>query len=151
MPVYDMVLTNGRIVDPESRMDRVANVGITAGTVQAITGELLEGNDSIDAAGLVVAPGAIDLHSHGQDDENYRVQALDGVTTALELELGVLNVDEWYGERDGGNGGRGRRCRRGDDHRGATREYGRAPASCRGRTPGQDGGRALALRDSRDQ
>ena len=82
-------------------MDRVANVGITAGTVQAITGELLEGNDSIDAAGLVVAPGAIDLHSHGQDDENYRIQARDGVTTALELELGVLDVDRWYGEREG--------------------------------------------------
>ena len=101
MAAYDIVLANGRIMDPESGMDRVANVGITEGRVGAITGESLEGTDSIDATGLVVAPGAVDLHSHGQDDENYRVQALDGVTTALELELGVLNVDEWYGERDG--------------------------------------------------
>ena len=101
MAGYDIVLANGRIMDPESAMDRVANVGITDGTVGAITGESLDGTDSIDATGLVVAPGAVDLHSHGQDDENYRVQALDGVTTALELELGVLNVDEWYGEREG--------------------------------------------------
>jgi dihydroorotase len=101
MAVYDIVLANGRIMDPESGMDRVANAGITDGTVVAITGESLEGTDSIDATALVVAPGAIDMHSHGQDDENYRVQARDGVTTALELELGVSNVNQWYAERDG--------------------------------------------------
>ena len=101
MAVYDIVLTGGRVMDPDSATDRVANVGISDGVVEAITGESLEGYDSIDANGLVVAPGAVDLHSHGQDDENYRVQALDGVTTALELELGVSNVDEWYGEREG--------------------------------------------------
>ena len=101
MAVYDIVLSNGRIMDPASGADLVANVGITDGSVQAITGEPLEGNDSIDATGLVVAPGAIDLHSHGQDDENYRIQARDGVTTALELELGVLDVDRWYADRNG--------------------------------------------------
>ena len=101
MAIYDIVLINGRVMDPESKTDRVANVGISDGIIQAITGEPLEGNDSIDAKGLVVAPGVVDLHSHGQDAENYRVQARDGVTTALELELGVLNVDEWYGEREG--------------------------------------------------
>ena len=101
MSVYDIVIQNGRVIDPESGTDMVANVGITDGTIQAITGEPLEGNDSIDATGLVVAPGAIDMHSHGQDDENYRVQARDGVTTALELEAGVLDIDEWYGEREG--------------------------------------------------
>ena len=101
MSVYDIVIENGRVMDPESGTDRVANVGITDGTIQAITGEPLEGNESVDATGLVVAPGAIDMHSHGQDDENYRLQARDGVTTALELEVGVLDVDRWYEERVG--------------------------------------------------
>ena len=101
MAAYDIVLTKGRVMDPESGTDMVANVGISDGTIRTIAGEPLEGNDSIDAKGLVVAPGAIDMHSHGQDAENYRVQALDGVTTALELELGVLDIDKWYGERDG--------------------------------------------------
>ena len=101
MARFDIVLNDGRVMDPESGTDRVANVGISDGTIQAITGESLEGNDSINATGLVVAPGAIDLHSHGQDDENYRIQARDGVTTALELEGGVLDIDEWYGEREG--------------------------------------------------
>ena len=96
MALYEIVIENGRVIDPESGTDRVANIGISDGTIQAIIGEPLEGNDSIDASGLVVAPGAIDLHSHGQDDENYRIQARDGVTTALELELGALDIDEWY-------------------------------------------------------
>ena len=101
MSVFDIVLTGGRVMDPGSGRDEIANVGISDGTIQAITNEPLEGLDSIDAAGLVVAPGAIDMHSHGQDEENYRVQARDGVTTALELEAGVLDIDDWYGEREG--------------------------------------------------
>ena len=101
MPTYDIVLTGGRVMDPASERDEIASVGISDGTIQAIANEPLEGRDSIDATGLVVAPGAIDMHSHGQDAENYRIQARDGVTTALELEAGVLDIDDWYGERDG--------------------------------------------------
>jgi len=55
----------------------------------------------IDARGLVVSPGFIDLHQHGQDDENYRFKAMDGVTTALELEVGTGFVDLWYAQREG--------------------------------------------------
>src|SRR6202041_3804208 len=55
----------------------------------------------IDATGLVITPGFIDLHSHGQDAENYRFKAMDGVTTALELEVGVWPVREWYAAREG--------------------------------------------------
>ena len=101
MPTYDLVLNSGRIIDPVSETDHVTNVGISAGTIQAITNSPIQGREEINCRGLVVAPGAIDMHSHGQNDENYRIQASDGVTTALELELGVLNIDEWYGERDG--------------------------------------------------
>jgi N-acyl-D-aspartate/D-glutamate deacylase len=59
------------------------------------------GRQTIDATGLVVAPGFIDLHSHGQTPENYRYKAMDGVTTALELEVGVSPVAAWYAARDG--------------------------------------------------
>ena len=65
MGVYDIVIENGRVMDPESGMDRVANVGVSDGTIQAISDGPLEGDESIDASGLVVAPGAVDLHSHG--------------------------------------------------------------------------------------
>ena len=48
-----------------------------------------------------MTPGFIDLHSHGQTPENYRYKAMDGVTTALELEVGVSPVSGWYTAREG--------------------------------------------------
>jgi N-acyl-D-aspartate/D-glutamate deacylase len=98
---YDLVLQGGRVMDPESGLDAVRNVGIQAGRVAKIATEPLAGARVLDAAGLVVAPGFIDLHSHGQDDENYRLKALDGVTTALELEIGVADVARFLRERQG--------------------------------------------------
>ena len=73
-----------------------------AGTIAAISSDRLTGRATIDAAGLVVSPGFIDLHAHGQTPETYAFQARDGVTTALELEVGTANVAEWYGERKAG-------------------------------------------------
>ena len=99
--VYDVVILNGRVVDPESRLDAVRNVGISGGTIKAITTAKLSGRTIVDAKGLVVSPGFIDLHQHGQDDENNRFKAMDGVTTALELEVGTGDVDRWYEERQG--------------------------------------------------
>ena len=99
--VYDTVISRGRVMDPESGLDALRNVGIADGTIQAVAAEPLSGRSTIDAGGLVVAPGFIDLHSHGQDRENYEVQALDGVTTALELEVGTADVDGWYDRREG--------------------------------------------------
>ena len=98
---YDVVIANGRVMDPESGLDAVRNVGIRSGKIAVISTGPLEGKQTIDARGLVVAPGFIDLHQHGQDAENYTVKAADGVTTALELEVGVADVDEWYGAREG--------------------------------------------------
>ena len=97
---YDLVILNGRVIDPESRTDEVRNLGISNGTIKAISTSKLAGRTVIDARGLIVAPGFIDLHQHGQDDENYRFKAMDGVTTALELEVGTGDVDAWYAQRD---------------------------------------------------
>src|ERR1044072_9791183 len=99
-PTYDLVILNGRVIDPESRSDSIRNIGISNGTIKAITSSKLAGRTVIDARGLVVSPGFIDLHQHGQNDENYRFKAMDGVTTALELEVGTGDVDRWYAERN---------------------------------------------------
>src|SRR5712664_1128769 len=96
---YDAVITNGRVMDPESGLDAVRNVGILAGKIRAISTGSLVGKTMIDAKNLVVAPGFIDLHQHGQDAENDKVKAADGVTTSLELEVGVADVDSWYAAR----------------------------------------------------
>jgi N-acyl-D-aspartate/D-glutamate deacylase len=99
---YDVVIRGGRVMDPETGRDATANVGIMGGTVTRISSAPLEGTRVIDAAGLVVAPGFIDLHSHAQDDQGYRLKALDGVTMALELELGVADVAQFLAERKAG-------------------------------------------------
>jgi len=98
--VYDLVILNGRVIDPESRTDAVRNLGISNGAIKTISSNTLRGRTVIDARGLVVAPGFIDLHQHGQDEENYRFKAMDGVTTALELEVGTGDVDAWYAQRE---------------------------------------------------
>ena len=98
---YDLVIANGRVMDPESGLDGVRNVGITGGKIAAISAETLQGKERINATGLVVAPGFIDLHEHGQEPRNYQFQAHDGVTTSLELEVGTADVDAWYAKREG--------------------------------------------------
>jgi N-acyl-D-aspartate/D-glutamate deacylase len=98
---YDVVIAGGRVIDPESRLDAVRWVGIRGGKVAAISTTALRGTTVLDAKGLVVTPGFIDLHAHGQSDESYRLFAMDGVTTALELEVGTHDVPAWYSAREG--------------------------------------------------
>src|SRR5215510_12491088 len=98
---YEIVLANGRVMDPASGTDAIRNIGIRDGKIATISERRLMGTNVIDVKGLVVAPGFIDLHSHGQTPENYRFKARDGVTTALEMEVGVSPVKQWYADREG--------------------------------------------------
>lgn len=98
---YDVVLTGGRVMDPETGLDAVRNVGITNGKIARISTEPLQGQRTVSAKGLVVAPGFIDLHQHGQDLESQRLKALDGVTSALELEIGVPDVAAFLNDMKG--------------------------------------------------
>jgi dihydroorotase len=96
-----LVVANGRVIDPESGLDAVRYVGIRSGTIAAISEQAIQGRETIDANGLVVAPGFIDLHSHGQDRRDALLQAQDGVTTAVDMEAGVYPVAAWYRSREG--------------------------------------------------
>jgi N-acyl-D-aspartate/D-glutamate deacylase len=98
---YDLVLEGGRVMDPETGLDAMRNVGIREGKIARISSEALSGRRVIHAAGLVVAPGFIDLHQHGQDLASQRVKALDGVTTALELEIGAPDVAQFLKSKEG--------------------------------------------------
>lgn len=100
--VYDRVIAGGHVMDPESGLDAVSDIGLRDGLIAFISSEELEGRHKIDARGFVVAPGFIDLHDHGQTPETYRFRSLDGVTTTMELELGTADVEEWYRERSDG-------------------------------------------------
>lgn len=89
---YDLVIRNGRVIDPQSGFDAVSDVAIAGSRIAAIGTAPGAGARTIDATGLVVAPGFIDLHAHGQSLPADRMQAFDGVTTSLELEAGALPV-----------------------------------------------------------
>jgi len=91
-----LVISGGRVVDPASGMDAIGDVAVMDGQIAAVGTGLGSAERVMDAAGLVVAPGFIDLHAHGQSIPADRMQAFDGVTTTLDLEAGVLPVASWY-------------------------------------------------------
>jgi len=99
--VFDIVIENGRVMDPETGLDDIRNIGIRGQNISVISALPLLGDTVIDAEGLVVAPGFIDLHAHGQTARANEFQAMDGVTTALELEGGVFDVANFLADRKG--------------------------------------------------
>lgn len=98
---YDLVILNGRVMDPETKLDARRNVGIKNGRIEVVTEEKINGKETIDAKGLIVAPGFIDLHTHGQDAYGIKLGLRDGVTTPLELEMGAYPVEDYYDQRAG--------------------------------------------------
>jgi N-acyl-D-glutamate deacylase len=96
---FDVVIRGGRVIDPESGFDGVRNIGLRGGAIAEVTEQVIQGKSTVDAEGLIVAPGFVDLHAHGQCIAADRMQAFDGVTTTLELEAGTLPVSAWYAEQ----------------------------------------------------
>ena len=99
--VFDLVIRGGRVMDPESGLDAIRNIGIRNGKIAMISVRPLSGTREIDAQNHVVAPGFIDLHSHGINNASNEFQAHDGVTTALELEAGLPSVKTYLASREG--------------------------------------------------
>ncbi|NHO67779.1 amidohydrolase family protein [Aestuariicella hydrocarbonica] len=99
---HDLVIKNGRVMDPETGFDQVANVGIDKGVITKITEEPISGKETIDATGHVVAPGFIDFHNHiANTPFGQRLALRDGVTTPLEMEAGGYPIDMWYKQLEG--------------------------------------------------
>ena len=95
---FELVLAGARVIDPETGLDEVRDVGISGGQIAAVSASRLAGDAVVDVSERVLAPGFIDMHSHAQTVTGLRLQALDGVTTALELEAGALPVGTAYAE-----------------------------------------------------
>lgn len=102
---YDLVITNGRVMDPETMYDSIANVGISAGRIAVITQDKISGKQAIDATGHVVAPGFIDTHWHYDRPWSNKLALRDGRTSVMDLEVGTNGpyIDQWYRSRAGSN------------------------------------------------
>ena len=98
---YDIVLKGGTVMDPETGLNDIRNVGIRGDRIVDISISELTGKEEIDVSGLVVAPGFIDLHVHGMTNKAHEYQARDGVTTALELEGGITFLRHWLASKEG--------------------------------------------------
>ena len=93
---YDLVIQGGRVMDPNSELDSMLNVGITDGIIAAISSDNLMGTQTINADGNVVAPGFININAHDFSEEHFQLMVKDGITTALQTEIGTANVSDWY-------------------------------------------------------
>ena len=100
---YDLVINNGRVMDPETLFDGVANVGIKNGRIAEISKTPLKGAKTIDATGKIVAPGFIDTHFHFQMPIGYSLGLRDGLTSSMDFEMGCAGsyIAEWYKAREG--------------------------------------------------
>ncbi|MCW3172357.1 amidohydrolase family protein [Shewanella subflava] len=100
---YDVVINNGRVIDPETKFDAVANVGVKDGKIAVITNKQIKGKETVEAKGMVVAPGFIDTHFHWQTPIGYRVGLREGMTSAMDFEAGCAGsyISAWYKAREG--------------------------------------------------
>lgn len=95
---FSIVLRGGRVVDPAAGTERVADVHVSGAGVVAVGEQLAAPPDAeiVDVHGLIVGPGFVDLHSHVHSIAGQRLQAMDGVTTALDLEAGLMPIARAY-------------------------------------------------------
>ena len=98
---YDVVINNGRVMDPETNFDGVRNVGIKDGKIVVITEKAIGGKETIDASGHVVAPGFIEGHQHATDPFSRKVNLRDGLTTQMDFEAGAGDIAKWYADAEG--------------------------------------------------
>jgi len=92
---YDIILVGGRVIDPETGLDAIRNVGIVGRSIAAVSAAAMQGTTTIDASGFVVSPGFINVHSHSWTPLGQEFELRDGVTTALELEAGAYPVGKF--------------------------------------------------------
>ncbi|ANM32180.1 hypothetical protein ABI59_09920 [Acidobacteria bacterium Mor1] len=98
---FDLVINNGRVIDPETSLDAIRHVGIRGDTIAEVSRHPLDGTQVIDARGKVVSPGFIDRNTYVLGEELFRLRASDGVTTTFNFEEGAYDVASAYAAHAG--------------------------------------------------
>lgn len=98
---YDVVIRGARVLDPESKLDAVRDVALQGSRIAAISQSPLSGKRIVEASGMMLTPGFIDLHWHGVDPASDAFEIQDGVTSSFELEIGTADIDGYYRTREG--------------------------------------------------
>jgi N-acyl-D-aspartate/D-glutamate deacylase len=83
--VFDVAINGGRVMDPASGYDQIANVGIIGDRIALISTDPLTGKTAVDATDKVVAPGFIDVLSYEPNSYGVWYKLGDGVTTNLGM------------------------------------------------------------------
>ena len=99
--LYDVVIRNGRVIDPASGFDGLVDVGIDGSRVTALLPATLDGRQVIDATGLVVAPGFIDILSYEPNPFGAWLKVADGVTTNLAMHGVSGTAEQFFGQFEG--------------------------------------------------
>ena len=98
----DLVIQGGRVIDPDSGFDFVADIGIKDTKVAAIlpssdsVSAPLSAPNTIDATGQVVAPGFIDILSYDPNEYGEWYKIADGVTTNLGMHGINRRASKWF-------------------------------------------------------
>lgn len=101
--MYDIVIKNGILINPEKCTQTIGNIGITEGVIKVITRREIEGKEVIDAYGKIVSPGFIDAHTHIDGHlENGKLMALQGVTTVVNGHCGIgpLQLQDYFNKQN---------------------------------------------------
>jgi len=92
--MFDIVIVNGILVDPEKLTRCNGNVGILDGKIAIVTKDTIEGHQEIDASNRVVCPGFIDIHGHIElDDYCAELSLRQGITTTVGGNCGFSPID----------------------------------------------------------
>lgn len=96
--MFDLVIKNGHVVDPKNGVSALLHIGVAGGKIAQLSAEPLLGEKEIDAAGLIVCPGFVDIHMH-EDPYAPQQDAFSlciaesmlrmGVTTAIGGNCGI--------------------------------------------------------------
>ena len=89
--MFDIVINNGFIIDPFNKINSMINVGILNGKIASISKEHLYGNNEINAQGMIVTPGFIDMHIH-EDPYNAKEDSFAFCISNTMLNMGVTTA-----------------------------------------------------------